>query len=907
MIRIYPSPFSNPEEHDPIWTGPHLPGETVLEVVRRLVPSYDAAAPTPWECQIGGLALPPDRYERAVLGPDTVVDFFIAPRGDVINDVLNIFTLGAWNLVMKFLTPKIGGVSAGKGSQRDRDDLDEAAVKANTVRQGSVIREKFGEGRIYPDHLTQLRRYFIAGQPKRQAVEMFLSLGRGRFQVDFGRSKVGETTQAALGANIQVNLYEPGASVVSEPMADLWYTSSEVGGTSGGAAGLDMTVSSPIQLNSDASTYVLSGNSVTIPSGAGAWPTGWAAGMIVRALTPYTWTVTDGGAGLRDRVSGPWAQIAPFVGMKLEVAGPINEFFTVAAVVMAGPAIDYVTFNYPNGAPVTALQLGTFSLTIGYQGLRYRILSETVSVITLERLTDTGATDPSWPGFDTLTTSAALFTLDATNTSGGFSGPYAATPDGELTNLIEVDFFYPAGLYRTSGTTAKPHSVTVEAQWRDRDTAGPWSSMQFTHTSSEIAQVGFTHQIPLGSLINAEVQVRRISFDDPAGNVADQVQWYGLKSRLQGMPLSYPGLTTAAVRVFGGGILAAQAEQMVSFWATRILPTRVGGHWAGEMPTRSIRDAALYLAKDRGYPDSRLDLPEWDRLDAIWAARGDYFDGSFENETTAEEALNVILRPGYAQVIAPRGILRPVRDAKRTDAEKAASRLYSPANSTDIKRSGQPINLNDTDGVDVKYMNPTTWTTETVKCRLPGIPNPNKVTQLTLEGVNDRTRAWRLGMRELMGARYRRWKHNWSVDMSAFASVYMDYCELQDFVPELAKGGHVVTWDGALAFSVNEPIPAGSTLVAMRKPDGTKFGPVGFTRINDYDFTLAAGPDFSPITELDPGRIPTQVFFGTETEMFWPVLMSSVTPSGQFRANVEALGYDERVYQFDDAEPPEDA
>lgn len=912
MIRIFPSPFSNPEIHDPIWTGPNLPGETVLEVVQRLVPAYDESKPTPWQCKVGGLPLEPSRYGRAVLNAETVVDFYLTPRGgligEVVNGVLNLFTLGAYSLVMKFLTPRVAGNSgAGTGPNRDRDDMDQAAAKANTVKQGAVIREKFGEGRIYPDHLTQMRRFFVNGQPKRQAVEMFLCLGRGKFQVDAGKSKVGETTQAALGANLVVRHYGPGEDVSSEEMADNWYTSSEVGGTSGGTAGLDLTATSPIPLESNASTYVLAGNSVTIPSGAGTWPTGWAAGMIVRALTPYPWTVVDGGAGLRDQISGPWEQVGPFPGMKLEVAGTFNGLFVVNSVVMAGSAIDYVLLDYPNGAPVTALQLGTHSLTVGYEGLRLRITAATTSAITLERLTDTGATDPTWPGFSSLTTSAAQFTLDASNTEGGFSGPYAACPEGELTDLLEIDFFYPAGLYKTSGSNTEAYSVRVEVQYRDRATAGPWASVQFLHTGSEIAQVGFTHQVSLPGFINAECRTRRVTFDSSSGTISDQVQWYGLKSRLRTRPNRYEGASTVAVRVFGGGALAAQAEQMVSFWCTRILPRRVGGNWIEEGPTRSIRDAALYLAKDRGYSDARLDLAEWDRMEDIWSARGDFFDGSFEKETTAEEALNVICRPGYAQVIAPRGILRPVRDAKRSDVEKAVARLYSVGNSTDIKRSGQPITPNDTDGVDVKWMNPVTWTTETVKCRLSGISTPNKVTTLTLEGVNNRTRAWRLGMRELMIARYRRWKHNWSCDMSAFASSYMDYCEIQDTVPELAQAGHLRYWDGNLTFESNEPIPADATLVAMRKPDGSKFGPVGFVKLNTYSFTIAAAVDFTPLTELDGGKVPTHVFFGSLSEMFWPVLVSNVTPSGQFRANAEAVGYDERVYQYDDQEPPEDA
>ena len=906
MIKVYPSPFSKPDEHKSLYESPVSPGETVLEVVLRLVPSYDATKPTPWECRVNDAPVAPERYADVVLGPDTRVDFFLTPRGDIINTVLNVFTLGAWSLVMKFLTPKVAG-AGGTGAQRDREDMDLASVKANTVKQGAVIREKFGEGRVYGDHLVQIRRFFLASDPKKQAAEMYLCVGRGKYQFDFTRSKIGETVQAALGANLVVNTYGPGADVSGEPMADNWFTSAEVGGTSSGTAGLDLTVTSDILLNSEATTYVLSGMSVTIPTGAGSWPTGWTAGMIVRALTPYTWTVVDGGVGLRDQITGPWAQIAPFVGMNLEVAGAFNGQFIVSEVNTTGPDINYVTLDYTDSSPVTELPLGPWSLTVGFSGLKFRIDTFAAQVITLERLTDLGAPDSTWPGFDGLTTSAAKFTLQAVNAAGGWAGPYAAVPDGELATEVEVDFFYPGGLYWSNEEgNPNPYSVRVDVQYRDRELAGAWTHLSFVHTSGQIAQVGYTERFTLPYAMRPEVQVRRAFFDSPQGTISDQVQWYGLKGKMVRRANSYEDMTTAAVRVFGGGALAAQAEQMVSFWVTRILPRRFGGAWIAEGPTRAIGDAALYLAKDRGYTDARLDLAEWDRLGAIWGLRGDTFDGSFEKETTAEAALNVICRPGFAQVIAPRGILRPVRDALRGPEEKGIARLYSPENSTNLVRSGQPVSANDTDGVDVKYMNPETWTTETVKCRLPEIPNPNKVVELTVEGVNDRTRAWRLGMRELCSVRFRRWKNTFSTGMDSFASGYMDYIEVSENVPDMSTHGHLRSWDGVGTFESNEPI-GDATVVALRRPDGTKYGPVTFVKVDEFTFTPSLPLDFDPVTEFDGDKVPTHVFFGHVDQMFWPALVSSVTPSGQFRANAEAVGYDERVYQYDDAEPPIDA
>jgi hypothetical protein len=913
MIKIYPSPFSDPDLHEPIYEAPVMPGETLEELVRRLVPSYDPLQPTPWSCQVNGMEVPPSRYAKAVLGPDTTVSFFLTPRGSLVgklvNAVLNIFTLGAWSLVSKFMTPNVAKSGAGGGGSQDRDDMDLASVKANTVKQGGVIREKFGEGRIYPDHLVQMRRFFVDGQPERQACEMLLCLGRGRFLTDLARSKVGETTQSALGDNFVTRLYEPGADLTNEAMADNWFTSSEVGGTSSGTAGLELTVVSSVKQNAEVSTVVLSGNTVTVPSGAGTWPTGWAAGMIIRAVTPYAWTVTDGGAGLRDRITGPWDSINPVVGMNLEVAGDFSGRFIVESVVLTtGGAVDYVTLNFDNGAAATELPTGTANLAVGYAGLRFRIVAITPQILTLTRLTDTGANDPTWPGFASLNSASASFTLDQFNLESGWSGPMAACPEGEKTRTLEIDFFYPNGLYRTNeyGNTVS-YRIEVEVQYREIGPAGPWTAVSYIHSGDKIAQIGFSPRIELPTEMRPEVRVRRLTPVTAVNGTSDKVQWYGLKSRLSTRANSYAGLSVAAARVFGGGALGAQAEQMVSYWVTRILPRRRGGQWLPEAPTRSIVDACMYLIRDRGYGDNRVDLAEWDRLGAIWDARQDYFDGSFEKETTAEAALNVILRAGYANITAPRGILRPARDAQRSAAEKAVARLYSPQNSTDIVRSGSPVNPNDADAVNVKWMNPVTWTLETVKCRVPGAPAPKKILEMTVEGVNDRTHAWRLGMRELMTIRYRRWRYTFSTGLDSFASAYMDYAELSDYVPELPSGGHLRYWDGAQTFVSNEPVQEGATVAVLRRPDGTKFGPYPITVVDPYTFTMAQPLDFAPIDETNGGRMPTHVFTGTITEEFWPVLVSSVAPSSQFRANVQALGYDERVYQFDNAEPPADA
>jgi hypothetical protein len=55
----------------------------------------------------------------------------------------------------------------------------------------------------------------------------------------------------------------------------------------------------------------------------------------------------------------------------------------------------------------------------------------------------------------------------------------------------------------------------------------------------------------------------------------------------------------------------------------------------------------------------------------------------------------------------------------------------------------------DYDGVDVTYINGTTWAEETVQCRLPGNPTPLKIEAYRADGVGNPDHAYQIGMRRL--------------------------------------------------------------------------------------------------------------------------------------------------------------
>ena len=62
----------------------------------------------------------------------------------------------------------------------------------------------------------------------------------------------------------------------------LWYNVGEVGASSSGSAGLEMTESKSIAPSSTASAYQFNGHSISIPAGAGTFPDDWESGLVIR-------------------------------------------------------------------------------------------------------------------------------------------------------------------------------------------------------------------------------------------------------------------------------------------------------------------------------------------------------------------------------------------------------------------------------------------------------------------------------------------------------------------------------------------------------------------------------------------------------------------------------------------------
>ncbi|MNF70919.1 hypothetical protein D3C84_528500 [compost metagenome] len=581
-------------------------------------------------------------------------------------------------------------------------------------------------------------------------------------------------------------------------------------------------------------------------------------------------------------------------GDTIEIAGDNAGIY----IVHSATDLD-MTLNYAGGAPATALTQGSTISTIGPVGLRYRIIAASSSILQVERLTSTGSTDEDWPGWTFGQSGQAYVSLDPSNLEGGYRGPFAACPDGELATAIEWDVFFPSGLVFLDAKGKKfPLNGYHQFEYRDMDTAGAWTAATYIHNGNTLNALGFTNRIELPYPMRPECRIKKIFVNqgsgDPENEQQDKTMWYGLRALLPG-PTSYAGVTTMAVYLRGGDRLSSQSENLVSCEATRVLPKLDGTTGA----TRDIAPWFLYVAKSVGYTESDIDMLELSRLHEVWAARGDNFDLGVTSSSTVKAALNDALRAGFAELTLERGKIKPVRDEPRS----VFKHMYSTQNATtSIERPWSAPTIDDFDGVDVEYLNEKTWQKETVKCRLPGDLG-RRVEKISLEGVINKDKAYQIGMRQRSVSKYIRKSFVVNTELSGLNSGYGDYIGLADDVPGYPQSSILQSWapmgESTLLVS-SEPFDwsgAGPYLVSLRRQDGTLSGPYSAARIDDYRMMVSA-LDFTPDTSL--ALEPPHLIFG----MPYAALVTDVSPRGSTGARVSATNYDARVYAYDNAPTP---
>lgn len=856
---------------------------------------------------VNGTPVPPIYWATKKIGHNDDVQIRKLPRGGVINFIRKIDPIMNW--LMK------GADQQQQGNTPDSQKLEAASATGNEAKLNGVVPEVAGKHLRYPDYLRPPIRYFQ--DTRTQMLELMLCVGPGQYAINTDEIKVGETSISALGADVEFRIFQPNEDMTNHAASDLWYVAPEVGGTSSGTAGLEISVeyTGSEENQTVATNFGFNGNQITILEPAdGHWAEGLRAGSRVTEITlPLFYDVTEriltpGELPTVNRFTGNFAEILP-----IAVDDPVVALYNgtnvnpssgtlVAAMSLDAQGVGWIELKSGiGGNPISSVPAGSRSLVFKTgEPHYYDVLSKSDKVITVRKFVRYDVVYVpviDWLGFANVTSTSATITADTSSFAGDWTGPYAATPKQQKCSVTHLDFFFTRGLGSTNDEGGiESRTVQLEIAYRDRFLGGAYTSIVQTFTNATVDQIGYTVSVS-HPYISPEFRVRRLGIGSADSNDYEECQWYGMKA-FMAVRTSYPW-TTLFLRFKSGGKIAANSENKINMLPARILP-RITPQLTFENPvqTDDISAFVYHIAQSIGYTTAEIDMVEMKRLHDIWLARGETFNHVFE-ETTVAEAIAAVLGAGMSELTIDSGRIRPVRDEPRTLVEQA----FSPQNLTGpLTRAWRNRMDDEPDGVEVEFMNGVTWEKETVICLLPGQIGA-KLERMKVIGVLNRDIAWRIGMRRARQIRYQVWDHSFNTEMDALNSRYLSYVALCDDLNGYAKSAimqQIVPAGGGNALiTSSEPLDwtGGQHVVGYRDVNGNFIGPFLATRGNsDYEILAPIPQPYPPVTlKLEPPHI----FFGLQEKFVFYALIKTVTPQGVDKASVTAVNYDVRIYADD--------
>ncbi|MBF0428890.1 MAG: phage tail protein [Magnetococcales bacterium] len=488
-----------------------------------------------------------------------------------------------------------------------------------------------------------------------------------------------------------------------------------------------------------------------------------------------------------------------------------------------------------------------------------------------------------------------------------YLGPFTVNASGTVINAIAIDVIFPRGLYAVNGEgSLVEQSVVwaVEARTiNDIGTVfGSYATLGteiFTGATTTPQRMSYRYTV---SNARYQVRIKRTDTKNTASNFAHEMDWIGLRGYLP-ETRDYGNVTLLAVRMRASGNISGMGARRINVIATRKVQTwSPGGGWATATANSSIAwafaDAAMDSVYGGGLPAARVDLQALYDLDAVWTARGDYFNGRFDGVSTVMDALSKIVAVGRARVYMQGGIHRVFRDGAAT----VPTVLFSMRNIVKGSFGIEYIMPSDESAnhCDVGYWDADVWAARRVLATPPGV-TPGIAGKFETFGITNRDHAGREGAYRAAASLYRRKIITFTAEMSGYLPSLGNLIAIQHDLPEWGQHGEITAWNaGTLTATLSDPpvwTDGATHYIGLRKRDGSLSGPWVVTKVDDYRILFATTPDITPYTGLEEAR--THISFGPGDLWRQRARVISVKPQSLYTVKIEAVNEDARVHAAD--------
>lgn len=492
-----------------------------------------------------------------------------------------------------------------------------------------------------------------------------------------------------------------------------------------------------------------------------------------------------------------------------------------------------------------------------------------------------------------------------------YIGPFVACDVGKTTGQYSFDFIMPRGLYWANDQGGlDQYGVNWYIEGRRIDDSGtPLESFFNVAVPGHTAATSTPQRITKHVFLTAarwEFRVKRAGSKQTGSRYGNDLLWAGMRAYYPSTT-SYGDMTMLAVQMRATNNLSSQSSRKINVIATRKLPAWNGSSFGTAAATSSIAWALADICTNAtwaaGLSNARVDLDGLLALNAIWAARGDEFNGRFDSSISFWEALTKIARAGRAMPYMQGGIIRFSRD----QAQATPVALYSMRNILRGSFSVQYLTPHEAqaDAIDVSYFDADVWAPRRVQAKLAD-STAAKPVKVDMFGITGRDQAFREGVYEAACNRYRRKLIKFATEMEGFIPSFGDLIAVAHDMPAWGQTSEATAWNvGSLTLTLSEPLTwgTGTHYVGLRKRNGAIDGPIAVTAGgNTYQVVLASAPSFTPYTGQSEER--THVVFGWGETWRQPARVISVRPRGLEQVEIECVNEDGAVHTAEDGLTP---
>lgn len=377
-------------------------------------------------------------------------------------------------------------------------------------------------------------------------------------------------------------------------------------------------------------------------------------------------------------------------------------------------------------------------------------------------------------------------------------GPFVANPATTKTNALSIDIVAPRGIFYANdngGLNSVSTSFKVEARAIDDFgvAVGGWTTLG-TETISAATSTAIRNSYRYNvTKARYEVKVTRLDTKQTDSRYGHEIDWVSLRAYLPDSQ-DYGNLTLLAVRMRATNNISAQSARRINCIAYRKLPIWNGTSWSANTETRSIAWAfadALRASYGGNLPDSRIDLAQLLALHTTLSARGDHFDGIFDQKQVLWESVTSIARTGRAKPYVQGGTYHITRDGAVT----LPVALFNQRNIVKGSLKVEYLLPSDTtsDSVIVTYFDEVKQKPLEINAALPGYSADNPF-PTTLFGVTNSAQAWREGMYMAAANRLRRQAISFTTEMEGFIPTFGDLIAISHDRMQRSVSGDVLDY-----------------------------------------------------------------------------------------------------------------